>query len=693
MRSYAPLIVGAALALAGCKSRHAPSKEAAGEKLVEAAAEFEYVTDDRFGDSAILRYEAEGFDALPVEKKRLLYYLSQAALSGRDITYDQKYRHNLAIRRTLEAVIQGGEVDLDSPEGKQLMTYAKQVWFARGIHHDYSSDKFLPEFSFEWLSEQVKALPAEALPLAEGETPEKLLAKLKAPMFDPEVDAKRVNLSPEADPVADSANNFYDPGITAKQAKAFYEKMRDAKDETPISYGLNSKVVKKGRKLEEKVWKVGGMYSDAIEKIVFWLKKAVTVAENDAQKAALEKLVEFYETGDLAVFDDYNIAWVKDTGSVVDTINGFIEVYGDAVAYKGSFEAVVSFENPEATKRIAALAKHAQWFEDNAPYLDAHKKAEVKGISAPVITVVTEAGDAAPTTPIGINLPNSNWIRAQHGSKSVSLGNIVHSYAAAKQAGGSTAEFSYDEAITARLKKWGALAQDLKVDLHEVIGHASGKLEAGVGTPKETLQTYSSTLEEARADLVALYFVMDPKLRELGLVPHTDVGLAAYDSYIQNGLMKQLNRIKPGKVLEEAHMRNRQMISMWAYEQGKDAKVIEKRQKDGKTYFVINDYAKLQELFGELLKEIQRIKSQGDYAAGKKLVETYGVRFDPALHEEVLARYAALELPSYYGFIQPELTPVEKDGNIEDVKISYPTDFAKQQLHYAEEYSFLPTYN
>lgn len=697
MRTTRRLIAaGACFALAGaCKSEKVETKSQPQAAKAEAhgAGDFEYATGDRFADYAVLRYQVPGFEELDPKKKELLYYLSQAALAGRDIAYDQKYRHNLAIRRTVEAILQGGKADLESKEGKALVEYAKRIWFAGGVHHHYSSAKFVPGFSKAWFAEQVKALPTEALPLAPKETAADLLTKLDGPIFDPSVDAKRVEQNPEKDPVAGSAANFYDPGITAKEVADFYGAMADKKSKNPISYGLNSKVVRDGKKLAEKTWKVGGMYGDAIEKIVVWLEKASKVAENEKQKKILEALVKFYRTGDLADFDSYNILWVDDTESMVDTVNGFIEVYNDAVAYKGTYEAVVSFKDPVATKRIATLANAAQWFEDNAPYLPAHKKKEVKGISAKVITVVQEAGDAAPTTPIGINLPNSNWIRSQHGSKSVSLGNIIHAYAEARRSAGTTAAFAFDDATAERLKAHGGLAYDLKVDLHEVIGHASGQIEDGVGTPKETLKTYSSTLEEARADLVALYFVMDPKLKELGLVDTMDVGRAGYDQYIQNGLMKQLNRIQKGDDIEEAHMRNRQMIAKWALEKGAKDKVIEKKTKDGKTFFVVNDYDKLRELFGELLREVQRIKSQGDYEAGKKLVETYGVKVDPALHEEVLARYAELDLPSYYGFIQPKLTPVEKDGAIVDVKISYPADFMEQNLEYAREHSFLPTYN
>ncbi len=683
---------------AGCrakpKSDRAPPDQAPTQERAltpDQAPGFQHVTGDRFGDAAILRYESAGFHDLDLEKKLLIYHLSEAALYGRDIAYDQKYRHNLAIRRTLEALVRAKVADPSTENGKALLEYAKKVWFAGGIHHHYASEKFEPGFDPKWFQAEVMKLPKEQLPLLDGESKEDLLAKIRRPMFDPDVDRKRVELDPDKDPVLDSANNFYGEDLTAKEVAEFYDRKKDPKDARAVSHGLNSKLVREGGRIVERVWKVGGMYGPALERIVFHLKEAMKFAENEEQKKALRLLAEYYETGDLATFDAYSIAWVADTDSVVDTINGFIEVYGDAVALRGMFEGVVSFRDPVASKRIEALAKSAQWFEDSAPYLPVHKKKEVKGISARVITVVTEAGDAAPTTPIGINLPNADWIRAEHGSKSVSLGNIIHAYAEASKKGGTVAEFSPSPEVAARLEQHGPLANDLLVDLHEVIGHASGRIEDGVGTPAETLKTYASTLEEARADLVALYYLMDPKLIELGLAPSLEVGKAAYDNYIQNGLMKQLNRIQLGKKLEESHMRNRQMVAKWALEKGEN--VIERVEKGGKTYFVVNDHGELRELFGQLLREVQRIKSQGDFEAGKSLVETYGVEVDPKLHEEVLGRYRALDLPSYYGFIQPELTVEKRGEEVVDVKIAYPTDFVAQQMAYAERYGVLPPYN
>lgn len=653
--------------------------------------EFQYQT-EQFADLRILRYQIPGFEELSLQQKKLAYYLYQAALSGRDIIWDQHYKHNLYIRRTLEAIVNHYSGDRNSEDFQKFMVYTKRVWFSNGIHHHYSTIKFLPEFSPEYFAHLVKNSPNADFPLQAGETIDDLITKLTPILFDPEVDAKRVNLDPRVDMVVSSANNFYE-GVTQKEVEAYYKRIIDPKDPHPISYGLNSKMMKENGKVVERVWKVGGMYSQAIEKIVYWLEKASQVAENDQQKKALDLLIQYYKTGDLRTFDEYNIAWVQDTASVIDVINGFIEVYGDPLGYRGSFESVVSFKDMEATKRIAAISANAQWFEDHSPLMEAHKKKNVKGVSAKVITVVVESGDASPSTPIGINLPNANWIRAEFGSKSVSLGNIIHSYNESSKGSGVLEEFWFSQEDIQLAKKYGPLASDLHTDMHEVIGHASGKLEPGVGTPKETLKNYSSTLEEARADLVALYFIMDPKLVEIGVMPSLDVGKVAYNRYIMNGLMLQLRRLQPGENLEEAHMRNRQLIAKWVYEKGKPDNVIEKVVKDGKTYFVINDYQKLRELFGELLREIQRIKSQGDYRAGMELVENYGVKVDSDLHKEVLKRYAKLKIAPYAGFINPRLVPVMEGDQIVDVKVEYPDDFTEQMLEYARDYSFLPTYN
>jgi len=511
-------------------------------------------------------------------------------------------------------------------------------------------------------------------------------------MFDSKVDAKRVNLDAGVDHIANSANNYYE-GLTEKEVVDFYKKRIDPKDKEPISWGLNSKLVKENGKITEKVWKVGGMYGPAIEKIVFWLKKAVPLAENARQKKALALLIKYYETGDLKVFDDYSIAWVADTHSTVDMINGFIEVYGDALGYRASYESIIQVKDPEASKRIAAISSRAQWFEDHSPIMDAHKKKNVKGITANVINAVMEAGDAAPSTPIGVNLPNANWIRATHGSKSINLGNIVNAYAEASKSSGALEEFAWNKDEVELSRKWGTLGDNLETDMHEVIGHASGKINEGIGTPKETLKNYSSTLEEARADLVALYFLMDQRLVDQGVLPNLNPGKAEYNSYIRNGLMLQLRRVKVGNNLEEAHMRNRQLVAKWVYEHGAKDSVIEKKTRDGKTYMVINNYPKLRVLFGKLLREIQRIKSEGDYEAGKNLVENYGVKVNVALQKEVIARYKKLNIAPYSGFIQPKLTPVKKDGKIMNVKISYPDDFTKQMMGFSKNYSFLPNFN
>ena len=642
-------------------------------------------------DVQILRYPVPGFRELSLQQKTLAYYLYQAALSGRDITYDQKYKHNLAVRRTLEAIVNNPATDRKGSEFQKFMEFTKRVWISNGIHHHSSYRKILPEFSPASFASWVRQVSPAELPLQEGEDVEALIAKLSPILFDPTIAPTIVDKSEGADLVADSANNFYE-GLTQAEVEAYYASRIDPSDPTPISYGLNSKLIKEQGRIVEKTWKVGGMYGAALERVVFWLERAATVAENEQQKEVIEKLVKYYKSGNLEDFDEYNKAWVRDTESRVDFINGFIEVYGDAMGYRGSFESVVSIKDLEASERIKTVGNNAQWFEDHSPIDPKHKKPTVVGIEAKVISAVVEAGDAAPTTPIGINLPNSNWIREQHGSKSVSLGNIMKAY---EDAGGSEIleEFAFTPAEIARSKKYGGLASLLKVDMHEVIGHASGRINDGVGTPKETLKSYASTLEEARADLVALYYLLDPKLVELGLMPSLDVGRAGYDGYMRNGLMTQLRRVPLGEKLEESHMQNRQLIASWAYEKGRAEKVIEKVSKEGKTYFAIRDYGKLRTLLGQLLREIQRIKSEGDYEAGKALVEGYGVQVDRALHEEVLQRMEGKTVAPYHAFIQPKLVPVMKQGKISDVRLEQPTDFTQQMLRYSKEYSLLPTYN
>ncbi|MFB9865522.1 dipeptidyl-peptidase 3 family protein [Rufibacter immobilis] len=661
-------------------------------QIIQDDKDFKYVT-EQFADLRILRYRVPGFENLSAQQKELLYYLYEAALSGRDIIYDQNYKHNLRIRRTLDAIVKNKRDRSTSPDWEKFMVYTKRVWFANGIHHHYSANKMLPEFSQEFLASSIRKVPANQLPLQKGETVESFTKWLTPILFDPNLDAKQVNKASGEDLIKTSAVNFYE-GVTQKEVEAFYAK-KDVKNEPrPVSHGLNSKVVKENGQLVEKVWKVDGMYGPAIQRIVFWLEKAVAVAENNEQRLALQKLVEFYRTGDLKVFDEYNIAWVKDVNSAVDVVNGFIEVYDDPLGLKGSFESVVSFKDEEATKRIKAIGDQAQWFEDNSPLLPQHKKKNVVGITAKVITTVVEGGDAAPATPIGINLPNANWIRKEHGSKSVNLGNIVHAYNESANSGGSAlSEFAYSQEEIDRAKKYSSLASDLHTDMHEVIGHASGQINPGVGTPKQTLKNYASTMEEGRADLVALYYVMDPKLVEIGVMPSLEVGKAEYDGYIRNGLMTQLSRLAPGEKIEEDHMRNRQMVAAWAYEKGRKDNVIERVTKDGKTYFKVNDYQKLRDLFGQLLRETQRITSEGDFKAAEKLVETYGVKVDPALHKEVLQRYSKLNIAPYQGFIQPKLTPVVNNGKVVDVLVVYPDNFTQQMLEFGEVYNLLPHYN
>jgi len=653
--------------------------------------DFKYVT-EQFADLRIQRYKVDGFENLTLQQKKLVYYLYQAALYGRDIIWDQNYKHNLLIRKTLEAIVKTYKGDRTTSDFQNFMIYTKRVWFSNGIHHHYSNKKFLPEFSKEYFAELIKNSDPKEFPLKENETIENLITRLEPILFDPNVDAIKVNQNPEFDLIKTSAVNFYE-NLTQREVESYYKKIIKPNDERPISYGLNSKLVKENGKIYERIWKLNGMYDAAIQKIVYWLKKAVEVAENEQQRKALNLLIEYYQTGDLKKWDEYNIEWVKDTSSVIDVINGFIETYNDPLGFRGSFESVVSFKDFEATKRIKAISDNAQWFEDNSPIMPEHKKKNVKGISAKVITVVVESGDASPSTPIGINLPNAEWIRKEHGSKSVNLGNIVYSYNKAAETSGVLEEFAFSNEEIERAKKYGALASDLHTDMHEVIGHASGQINPNVGQPNETLKNYASTLEEARADLVALYFILDKKLVDIGVMPSLEVGKAEYDSFIRNALMVQLARVKPGENLEEAHMRNRQLIAKWAYEKGLPENVIEKKNKNGKTYFVINDYDKLRNLFGQLLREIQRIKSEGDYEAGKNLVENYGVKVDAELHNEVLERYQKLNIAPYAGFINPKLIPIKKGDEIIDVKIEYPEDFTEQMLYYAKEYSVLQVNN
>ncbi|WP_374742194.1 dihydrofolate reductase [Parapedobacter sp. 2B3] len=685
VRTNITMLVASSVALATLsQSCQSPGSDAAG------ATQPSPVTVDAFADLEILRYDVPGFDALTLQQKKLAYYLYQAALSGRDIIYDQRGKDNLTIRKTLEAIFNNPETDKSGDEWAKLKTYAGRFWFSNGAHHHYSNDKFVPECSPEYFTGLVQACDPAALPLLDGESVAAFIDRIEPTIFDPAVNPKMVNLTEGIDHVAQSSNNFYE-GVSQQEVEAFYGTFPDTGHDP--EWGLNSKVTKVDGAVAERVWKSGGMYGTAIDRIIFWLEKAIPQAENPTQQQALTLLADYYRTGDLRTWDEYNKAWVQDTTGTIDFANGFIEVYNDALGIKGSYEAVLSLKDLESTKRIKAIADEAQWFEDNSPLMPAHKKKEVKGISAKAITVIAEAGDASPSTPIGINLPNSDWLRKEYGSKSVSLSNIVHAYNESSANSGFLEEFVADTAKLNRMKKYGNLASDLHTDMHECIGHASGQINPGVGTTDKTLKSYASCLEEARADLVALYYILDPKLVEIGVMPSLEAGKAEYDSYLMNGLMTQLTRIKPGDQIEEAHMRNRALNAYWVYEKGKAANVVSFEKIDGKTYVQVNDYEQLRTLFGELLREIQRIKSEGDYEAGKNLVENYGVKVNRELHDEVLARYAKLNLKPYKGFVQPRLTPVETNGEITDVKLEYVTDFYGQMLEYGKDYSLLPAVN
>ena len=662
-----------------------------GSKTTTAEADkFDY-TVEQFADLQILRYRVPGFENLSLQQKELVYYLTEAALQGRDILFDQNGKYNLRIRRTLEAVYTGYKGDKNTPDFKAMEVYLKRVWFSNGIHHHYGSEKFVPGFAPEFFKEAMLSVDASTLPLAEGQTAEQLCDELSPVIFDPAVMPKRVNQAAREDLVLTSACNYYD-GVTQKEAEDFYNAMKDPKDETPVSYGLNSRLVKENGKIQEKIWKVGGLYGQAIDKIVYWLKKAEGVAENPEQKAVIAELIKFYETGDLKTFDEYAILWVKDLNSLVDFVNGFTESYGDPLGMKASWESLVNFKDMEATHRTEIISGNAQWFEDHSPVDKQFKKDEVKGVSAKVITAAILAGDLYPATAIGINLPNSNWIRSHHGSKSVTIGNITDAYNKAAHGNGFNEEFVYSDAELQLIDKYADLTGELHTDLHECLGHGSGKLLPGVDP--DALKAYGSTIEEARADLFGLYYVADPKLVELGLTPNEDAYKAEYYTYLMNGLMTQLVRIEPGNNVEEAHMRNRQLIARWVFEKGAADKVVELVKKDGKTYVVVNDYEKLRELFGELLSEIQRIKSTGDYQSAHDLVENYAVKVDPALHAEVLERYKKLNLAPYKGFVNPKYeVVVDAAGKITDVKVTYDEGYAEQMLRYSKDYSNLPSIN
>ncbi|NRS90475.1 dipeptidyl-peptidase-3 [Flavobacterium sp. 7E] len=637
---------------------------------------------EQFADIKVLRYQIPGWENLTLKEQKLVYYLTQAGTSGRDIMWDQNYRNNLKIRKALENIYQNYAGDKESKDWANFEIYLKRVWFSNGIHHHYSNDKIKPEFNQAYFADLMKT------------TNTVLEAAVVDVLFN-DVDDKKVNLDESKGLLAGSAINFYDKGITLKEAEDFYAKKTNADPKKPLSYGLNSKLVRNANgELEEKVWKSNGMYGAAIDKIIFWLEKAKGVAENQKQADALGLLIKYYQTGDLKTWDEYNIAWLDATEGNIDYINSFIEVYNDPLGYRGSYEGVVQIKDFDMSKKMAVVSESAQWFEDNSPLMPEHKKKNVVGVSYKTVIVAGESGDSSPSTPIGVNLPNADWIRAEHGSKSVSLGNIIDAYSNAGGKG-KLQEFANDAEEIALAEKYAEIGDKLHTALHEVVGHASGQINEGVGTPKETLKSYASTLEEGRADLVGLYYLYNPKIQELGLVDDwKKTGIESYDSYIRNGLMTQLVRLDLGANIEEAHMRNRQWVSAWAFEKGKKDNVIEKLTRNGKTYFNITDYVKLHAIFGDLLREVQRIKSEGDYEAGKALVENYGVKVDQKLHAEVLARNKQFASAPYSGFVNPVLVPkMDAKGNIISIAVEQPKSFEEQMLNYSKDFSFLPLEN
>ncbi len=681
-------MTGLSMMFAGCGGGQKNTSTQSDPDIV--SADFKYEVDE-FADLQILRYYVPGFKNLTLEQKELVYYLSMAATEGRDILFDQNNRYNLAIRRTLEAIYENYKGDKNTQDYKKFEVYLKRVWFSNGIHHHYGEEKFLPAFSQSFFAEQVKALPVEVVPVKDGQLVDEFIKMISPVMFDAKVMAKKVNQS-GGDLIVSSANNYYGEGVTQKDVQAFYGAMKDTTDLTPVSYGLNSRLVKENGELKEKVWKIGGLYTKAIERIVSWLEKAEAVAENDKQKAVISKLISYYKSGDLKEFDNYAIAWVEDLNSQVDFVNGFTEVYGDPLGIKASWESIVNFKNVEATKRTEIISTNAQWFEDHSPVDSRFKKEKVKGVSAKVITAAQLGGDCYPATPIGVNLPNADWIRKDHGSKSVTIENIMEAYDAAGAHTGFNDEFIWSPTEISSMKEYGFITDVLHTDLHECLGHGSGKLLPEVDP--NALGEFSSTIEETRADLFGLYFLADAKLVELGIIPNAEAYKAEYYKFMMNGLMTQLVRIEAGKNIEESHMRNRQLIAKWVYEKGKADNVVEYKVRGGKTYVVINDYAKLRTLFGNLLAEIQRVKSEGDFKTAKALVMDYAVKVDPKLHKEVLERYKSLNMKPYKGFVNPVFTLVQdKDGKILDVTISYSEGYADQMMRYSKEFSVLPTYN
>ena len=661
--------------------------------MIAQTSNFDYNV-DRFADIQVLRYQVPGFDELTLNQKKLVYFLTEAALQGRDILFDQNGKYNLAVRQVLEQIYTNYKGDRNNDNFKGLELYLKQVWFGNGIYHHYSMDKFVPQFDIDFFVDEYNKIPLDKLPIyscdrctEEGKCDKatRLRKTLEKVIFDPTFMPKKVNQADGEDLILTSATNLYE-GVTQQEVEDYYNALKNPNDTTPISYGLNTKVVKEDGKIVEKPYKVGGLYSEAIVNIIYWLQKAMKVAETSAQRDYIDKLIEFYTTGSLLTFDEYSIMWAEDTKSQVDFINGFIESYGDPLGMTGSWESIVNFRNNEASHRTQIISSNAQWFEDHSPVDKQFKKEQVTGVSAKVITAAILAGDSYPSTPIGINLPNSNWIRAAHGSKSVSLENITDAYDEVANGSGLNEEFAYSQTEVDLMKNYLTLADKLHTDLHECLGHASGQLLPGIDP--DALKAHGSTLEEARADLFALYYLADPKLIELGIFKSTDAYKAEYYKYIMNGLLTQLYRIEPGKNIEESHMRNRKLISEWCLQKGKKDKVIELVKRGGKTYVKINDYEKLRGLFGQLLAEVQRIKSEGDYEAGRKLVETYGVKVDPKIHAEVLKRYNSLDIAPYKGFVNPIYVPVyDKNNNITDVKVTYGENYIDQMLRYSRNYS------
>lgn len=668
-----------AIGISACKTKD--------KQTVAENDDFKYYV-EQFDDIRVLKYKLPAFGELTLQQKEYIFYLSQAALAGRDILWDQNFRHNLLIRKTLEGIIGSYTGERESDNFKAFITYAKKVFFANGIHHHYSSDKFIPEFTEDFFVELIKNSDPGQLPLSKNQTPEELAELLAPILFDKTLFARKVEQGTGKDMLAESATNFYE-GVTQKEVEAYYFKRIDPKDPKPVSIGLNSKVIKVNGKIMEEVYKSGGKYGPAIDQIITWLEKARNITSNDTLKNELGLLIEYYKTGDLKTWDEYNVAWAKNTDPVIDYINGFIETYEDPMGMKATWEAIVNYTDAEATKRTKIITENAQWFEDNAPIQPEYRKEKVTGIAARVINIAILGGDCYPASPLGINLPNADWIRKEVGSKSVTLANITNAYDKANQGNGFLEEFAENEEEVTRTKKFSTISDALHTDLHECVGHASGKLADG--TDPNALKNYASPLEEARADLFALYYMMDKKVVDLGLLPEEEAAHVAYDSYIRNGLLTQIVRIKPGKDIEQAHMRSRAMIAHWVYEKGQSGKVIEMISRDGKTYVKVNDYRKLQDLFGQLLKEIQRIKSEGDFEAGRGLIENYGVKIDQDLHTEILERYATLNLAPYTGFVNPQLTAVyDSEGRMTDVVVEYTDDCLGQMMYYGRNYAFLP---